>query len=131
MTDDPTQPIAVEARDGFCIWIQFQDGEAGEIDLSDLAVHGIFKAWAERSFFESVAINAYNEVTWGDQIDLCPDALYIQLTGKPVEEVMPGLSPTYINALSMPDSPHILYSANLRLRNSAASGTADTSSNSS
>lgn len=92
MRYDPTQPIAVEAREGLRIWIRFQDGEEGDIDLSYLADMGVFKAWQDRGFFESVRINCYNEVTWGDKIDLCPDALYMQLTGKSPEEVMPGLS---------------------------------------
>ena len=98
MRNDPTRPVAVEPREGFRIWIEFQDGEKGEVDLSDLAGRGIFKAWKERSFFESVKINSYYEVAWGDEIDLCPDALYMQLTGKPVEEVMPGLAVAKTNA---------------------------------
>ena len=92
MSIDPTQPVAVEARGGLRIWIRFQDGEEGEIDLSDLAGMGVFKAWEDRVFFESVRINRYNEVAWGEKIDLCPDALYMQLTGKSPDEVLPGLS---------------------------------------
>ena len=48
MSIDPTQPVAVEARGGLRIWIRFQDGEEGEIDLSDLAGMGVFKAWEDR-----------------------------------------------------------------------------------
>ena len=92
MSTDPTQPVAVEAREGLRIWIRFQDGEEGEIDLSHLAGMGVFKAWQDRTFFESVRINSYDEVAWGDEIDLCPDALYMQLTGKSPDEVLPGLS---------------------------------------
>ena len=92
MSIDPTQPVAVEAREGLRIWIRFQDGEEGEIDLSHLAGMGVFKAWQDRGLFESVRINSYNEVAWGDEIDLCPDTLYMQLTGKSPDEVLPGLS---------------------------------------
>ena len=98
MNDDPTRPVAVEPRNGFRIWIKFQDGQEGEIDLSHLAGNGIFKAWNDRAFFESVRINSYDEVAWGDEIDMCPDALYLQLTGKPVEEIWLGLAATKINA---------------------------------
>ncbi len=98
MKNDPTRPVLVEPRAGFRIWIEFHDGVKGEIDLSELAGYGIFKAWEERRFFESVKINSYYEVAWGDEIDLCPDALYMQLTGKSVEEVMPGLVAAKTNA---------------------------------
>lgn len=98
MNDDPIRPVAVEPRNDFRIWIKFQDGQEGEIDLSHLAGNGIFKAWNDRAFFESVRINSYDEVAWGDDIDLCPDSLYMQLTGKPVEEIWPRLAIAKINA---------------------------------
>ena len=92
MSIDRTQPVRVKALNGLRIWIRFRDGEEGEIDLSHLEGMGVFKAWNDREFFESVRINSFNEITWGDEIDLCPDALYMQLTGKSPEEVLPGLS---------------------------------------
>lgn len=98
MYDDPSRPVAVESRNGFRIWVKFQDGHEGEIDLSHLAGNGVFEAWDDRAFFDSVRINSYGEVAWGDEIDMCPDALYLQLTGKPVEEIWPGLSTAEINA---------------------------------
>ncbi len=98
MSADPTQPEVVETREGLRIWIRFRDGNEGEVDLSHHAGKGVFKAWDDRSFFESVHINSYGEVAWGDEIDLCPDALYMQLTGKTPEEVLPGLSATKIIA---------------------------------
>ena len=92
MSIDATQPVAVEARDGLRIWIRFRDGEEGEIDLSHLSGMGVFKAWKDREYFEAFRINSFDEVAWGDEIDLCPDALYMQLTGKSPEEVLPGLT---------------------------------------
>ena len=37
-------------------------------------------------------------------IELCPDALYMQLTGKPVEEVIPGLA-SQADQDALPDFP--------------------------
>jgi hypothetical protein len=31
------------------------------------------------------------ELGWGDQIDLCPDALYLKVTGKTPEDLFPAL----------------------------------------
>ena len=92
------QPVGVETREGLRIWIRFRDGNEGEIDLSHLARKSVFNAWTNRSFFDSVCINSFGEVAWGDEIDLCPDALYMQLTGKSPEEVLPGLSATRTSA---------------------------------
>lgn len=85
------RPTMVAPRDGYRIWLRYSDGAAGEIDLGHLAGEGIFRAWDERKFFESVGFGASGAIAWGDDIELCPDALYMQLTGKSVAEVMSGV----------------------------------------
>ena len=89
------RPTAVEPRAGLRIWIQFDDGKSGEIDLSHLRGMGMFKAWEDRAFFESVRIeHGFGFVSWGDDfIDLCPDDLYMRLTGKTLEELGSQPSP--------------------------------------
>ena len=49
----------------------------------------MFAVWLERSYFENVRITPDGAVAWGEDIELCPDALYLQLTGKSVREYMP------------------------------------------
>ena len=88
----------VEPRDGYQIWIRYSDGAAGVIDLSHLAGRGVFKAWKNRTFFQSVHLTANGAVVWDEDIELCPDALYMRLTDKSVEEVMPGLRTLEANA---------------------------------
>ena len=83
------RPTAVETREGYSIWIQFSDGAAGVVNLSHLAGRGVFEVWLERSYFENVRITPNGAVAWGEDIELCPDALYLQLTGKSVREYMP------------------------------------------
>lgn len=46
----------------------------------------------------NVSIGPAGEVRWGDDIDLCPDALYMQLTGKSPEEIFPNLKKAETNA---------------------------------
>lgn len=84
------RPTEVEPRDGFRIWLRYADGVSGEIDLSHLSGRGVFKAWEDRAFFETVHLSEAGAIAWGEEIDLCPDALYMQLTGKSVDELMPG-----------------------------------------
>jgi hypothetical protein len=88
---EPTDPVRVEPRDGLSIWIEFCDGTSGKLDLSRYAAGPAFAGWRDRSYFESVHINEYEEVEWGDDLQMCPDALYIDLTGRPWEDIWPRL----------------------------------------
>ena len=78
----------VKVLPGYRLWLRYGDGVEGEVDLSDLAGRGVFAAWSDRSFFESVRIDESGALAWGDSLDLCPDALYLRLTGKSPEEVL-------------------------------------------
>lgn len=92
------RPLMVEARPGFRIWLRYSDGAEGEVDLSYLAGRGVFRAWRERSFFECVRVTEYDAIAWGEEIELCPDALYLRITGKDVSEIMPEVSTILENA---------------------------------
>ena len=85
------RPIEVHPRVGYRIWLRYSDGVAGEIDLSHLAGKGVFKVWDEPGYFAKVHISSYRAIVWDGDLDLCADALYMELTGKSVEEVMPGV----------------------------------------
>ena len=84
---------AVEVRplSGYRIWLRYADGVEGEVDLSHLAGRGVFKAWIDRAVFDQVHVDSSGAVAWNGDIDLCPDALYLRLTGKVVEELFPKL----------------------------------------
>ena len=85
------EPTAVESRPGYRVWLRYADGSAGQVDLSNLAGHGVFEAWGDPAFFRGVRITPHGSVAWGEDIELCADALYLELTGKSVDEIMPGL----------------------------------------
>ncbi len=86
-----TRPTRVQPRPGYRISIEFSDGFAGEIDPSDLTGRGVFRAWEVLGCFEGAYIAPTSAIAWGDEIDICPEALYMDLTGKPVEDAMPGV----------------------------------------
>ena len=75
------QPLEVEPRAGFRIWIRYRDAVAGEIDLSDLAGKGVFRRWNGAGAFERVRL-ANGGISWNDDLDLYPDALNLRLTGR-------------------------------------------------
>ena len=88
----------VEPRPGYRLWLRYDDGAEGEVDLSYLAGRGVFQAWKRPGFFESVYVGPLGGVTWGDDIDLCPDALYLRLTDKTPEEIFPNLRRAPVDA---------------------------------
>ena len=84
------RPTVVESREGYRICLRFSDGAAGEFDLAHLAGRGVLKAWSDRSYFETVHVALHGADSWGQDIELCPDALYMRLTGATVSEVILG-----------------------------------------
>ena len=84
------RPTSVESRDGYRVWLRYSDGAAGEVDLSHLAGRGVFAAWNDRACFDAVRVTTAGGVAWGEGLELCPDMLYMLLTGKSIEEMMPG-----------------------------------------
>ena len=86
------QPVAVEARPGCKIWVKYADGPSGEVDLSDLAGQGPYAAWSDAEFFRGVYIDPETEaITWGNNVEICPDAVYLAVTGRHYKEVFPGM----------------------------------------
>ncbi|NKB68163.1 MAG: DUF2442 domain-containing protein [Candidatus Latescibacteria bacterium] len=74
------RPVAAQARPIFRIYLRYDDGVEGEIDLSDLAGRGVFKAWEDAGVFDSVQIKPYRALAWDGDIELCADELYMHLT---------------------------------------------------
>lgn len=85
------RPIAVEALADFRLWLRYADGVEGVVDLSDLAQMPVFRGWHEGVPFESVKLGETGIIVWNDRMDLCPDALYLELTGKTPEDLFPVL----------------------------------------
>lgn len=85
------KPVKVKALGEYKIWLEYADGVKGEVDLSHLAGKGIFSLWNDYTIFENVSIGESGEIAWNDEVDLCPDALYMKITGKAPEELFPNL----------------------------------------
>ena len=82
---------SVKPLSGYCVDVAFDDGKHGVVDLSDYAGVGVFSAWLKPGCFEQVAITSDGALAWPGDLDLCPDALYMRLTGKAPEELFPLL----------------------------------------
>lgn len=68
--------VACQARPNYRVWIRFDDGLEGEVDLSHLVGKGVFEAWKSAEFFNQVRIDPMSDtLTWGEEIDLDPYVL--------------------------------------------------------
>jgi len=74
--------IEVKPLKNYTVWLKFADGVEGTVDLSDLAGKGVFSAWEDVDFFNSVFVDEQTRtIAWEGGIDLCPDNLYAKITG--------------------------------------------------
>ena len=83
--------IRVNVLPNYRLELQFEDGKSGIVDLSRLVGNGVFTIWSDYNGFKKVRIGEAGELVWGDQIDLCPDSLYLQATRQRPEDVFPSL----------------------------------------
>lgn len=83
--------IHVTPQAGYKLHLEYDDGTIGNIDVSELIGKGVFMSLRDASMFESVTVGEHGEVRWSDDLELCADALYLQLTGKSAEELFPNL----------------------------------------
>lgn len=84
------EAVKVEALPEFRLRVQFKDGVEGVADLSRYAGRGVFRIWNEEGRFEKVRVGTSGEVEWTDEVAICSDSLYLEITGKSVEEVFPN-----------------------------------------
>ena len=89
-SDKRVSPVEVRALEPYRIWLRYDDGVEGEVDLSHLAGDGVFVAWLDHSFFAGVHLGPASSIAWSERIDLCGDALYMKITGMTPEEMFPN-----------------------------------------
>ncbi len=79
-----TEIVACKAKPNYILWVRFDDGLEGEVDLSDKVGQGIFKAWESEEFWLSARVDTvYGTVCWGEngEIDLDPYVLKEKILG--------------------------------------------------
>jgi hypothetical protein len=86
-----TRIVAFEVLDNYRVRLRFDDGVEGTVDLSRLVGQGVFAAWRDYAFFRQAFLAGQGALTWPGELDLCPDALYLEVTGKRPEDLFPNL----------------------------------------
>ena len=76
------RPTNVEAISGFRLHLTYPDGVEGVIDLSGDVGRGVFAPLADEAFFRTVQIGEFGQIAWSEEIEICPDAAYHEITRK-------------------------------------------------
>lgn len=93
-------PVEVEARDGYSIWLRFEDGVEGELDISHWIEKPYFAPLLDREVFESVHISDHGSISWGFpngygyngdgmgmEVDTCAESSYARLLGISLNDI--------------------------------------------
>ena len=82
--------VKVETRGHYRIWLQFQDGTEGEIDLEPhLSFQGVFAPLRDPAYFTRVRVNPdLGTICWPNDADWDPLVLYSLVTGRPIETLL-------------------------------------------
>jgi len=79
------KPIEVKALKNFQLFVKFNDGVEGVVDLNHLKSGEAFKSWDEPGNFEKVYIDGPG-IAWSDELDIDALNVYLTLTKQSFEE---------------------------------------------
>ena len=88
----------VTVLQNYKVKLEYADGKKGIADLSHLVGKGVFSLWNDYNTFRNVKMGSSGELVWNDQVDLCPDSLYLQITNQEPEDLFPSLKQKVANA---------------------------------
>ena len=68
---------------GYKVWLRFEDGKEGEIDLEGELWGEVFEPLKERDYFKTARLDReLNEICWPNGADFAPEFLYDNITVK-------------------------------------------------
>jgi hypothetical protein len=78
---------AVKYVSDYTIWVEFEDGASGQINLSDIVKKGIFCILQDKEKFEKVYTTGFS-IAWSDELEIDATAVYLDITGKQFGEII-------------------------------------------
>ena len=76
------RPTSIQALPGYRLQVGYADGTEGTLDLAADVGRGVFAPLADEAFFRTVHIGRFGQIAWSEDIEICPDAAYEEITGK-------------------------------------------------
>ena len=77
------QIIDVQTRGGSRLYLRFDDGAEGEVDIAQIMpFEGVFAPLRDPVFFARVSLDQdWGTICWPNDLDLAPEPLYERITG--------------------------------------------------
>ena len=73
----------VEAREGYRLYLEYDDGVTGEVDMSHLVGSGVFALWNDPTNFSRFHVDEWGDgIIWSESVDASAMHLYERITGK-------------------------------------------------
>lgn len=88
--------VEVKPLERYRLWLRFEDGVEGAIDVSKLVPFtGVFAPLKNTTYFAQVRVNPdIGTICWPNDADLDPDVLYALISGEPLPDFSFTPSPT-------------------------------------
>jgi len=91
----------VEAKiiEGYRVHLKFEDGVAGEIDLSMIiSFEGIFEPLKDQETFARLRVSQeLGTICWPNGADLDPDVLYARITGTNIDDTLAEMRAAHLH----------------------------------
>jgi hypothetical protein len=79
--------LEIKALANYTLWLEYDDGTIGTVDLTEFTKIGVFKAIKNPNFFQTVHIDKETDaIAWNEDIDLCPDSMFLKIKGLTAEQ---------------------------------------------
>ena len=78
--------VEVVPKNNYCLFVRFKDGLEGLVHLRREQLTGALEPLRDEHFFKQVFLE-HGAVAWPGEIDLAPDTMYAEVSGK--QEAVP------------------------------------------
>ena len=80
--------VEVRLLEGYRVFLRFDDGVQGEIDLEPLLspFDGVFEPLTDLARFREVFVDDGGTIAWPNGVDLAPEILYAKVSGHPLAQ---------------------------------------------
>jgi len=75
----PPRVVSVVPTENYKLRLTFNNGERRVFDAAPLLMLGVFSPLKNKQFFDSVRVE-FGSIAWPNDIDYCPDTLYLEST---------------------------------------------------
>jgi hypothetical protein len=74
------RPTSIKPCSDWKLEVIFKDGVKGVYDMSESIGKGVFAPLKDPAKFSQVRIGEFGQIAWSDEMEICSDAVYKELT---------------------------------------------------